>query len=75
MTSTFPHIVRKTPAVLRAVAKEAGLTPEQYRIGTLKAVSCEIGNLLDPATIELHPDYSEVWERLLNQVETAIADG
>jgi hypothetical protein len=75
MKSTYPHVVCKTPAVLRAVAAQVGLTPEQYRIGTLKAVSCEIGNLLDPATIDMHPDYREVWERLLNQVETAIADG
>lgn len=75
MTSTYPQITHFTPAVLEAVCKEHGTTPEAYRLGTLKRLQCEIGNLLDPATIELHPDYREAWEDALQQVKIAIADG
>ena len=72
MYSTYPTIKHITPAVLRMAAEQSKQTPEEYRIGTLKRVDCEIGNLLDADVAELHPDHRDAFENLQRQVQIAI---
>ncbi|KKL55693.1 hypothetical protein LCGC14_2252860 [marine sediment metagenome] len=72
MYSTYPTIVHFTPAVLRAASKQANITPDEYRLGTLKRVETELGNLLDPGVTELHPDHRESLEDLHRQVRIAV---
>ena len=72
MYSTYPTITTITPAVLRAVAAKSDLTPKQYRLGTLKRVDCELGNLLDNGVADLHSDHRVAIEDLQKQVQIAI---
>lgn len=74
MTSTFPQIAKYTPAVLAAHCNHSGLTTEQLRVATLKRVQCELGNILDPQTVDLHPDHREALDDLMLHVRLAIAD-
>jgi hypothetical protein len=74
MYSTFPTITKYTLAILEATCKEAGVTPETYRMGTLKRVGCELGNLLENALNEMHPDDRAALESLHQQVRCALAD-
>lgn len=73
--NTFPIIVRATPAVLAMEAQRAGLTPESYRLGTLKRVEVEVANALDCDAFAAEPELAEVFRDLLRQVQIAVADG
>lgn len=74
MYSTYPTIAKYTPAILEAACKQDNMTPEAYRMGTLKRVECELGNLLENALNELHPDDRAALENLHRQVRCALAD-
>jgi hypothetical protein len=67
-------IVRATPAVHEAYCRSRGLTTEGIRLGALKRVDCELGNLLDHPPEGLHPDHKEALEDLRWQVRIAIGD-
>lgn len=70
--NTFPIVVCATPAVLTAEAQSAGLSIENYRLGTLKRADVEIANLLDDETLDLH--WREIFLHLSRQVRIAIGD-
>ena len=72
MYSTFPTVVCATPAVLAAEAQRAGLSVEEFRLGTLKRCDVEIANLLDDETLD--PHWRDIFVHLVNQVRVAIGD-
>ena len=73
MYSTFPIVVCATPAVLAAQAASAGLSVEDYRLGTLKRCDVEIANLLDDETLD--QNWRDIFTDLLHQVRIALGDG
>ena len=73
MYSTFPIVVCATPAVLAAEAQRAGLSVEDYRLGTLKRCDTEIANLLDDETLD--PNWRDIFFDTLLQIRIAIGDG
>lgn len=75
MKSTFPVIATATPAVLAMEARRAGVTPEQYRVGTLKRVEVEILNVLESKGFAANTEFADIFGDLLRQVQIAIADG
>ena len=74
MHSTYPTITKYTPAVLRAHCEQIGVTADALRLGTLKRAECEIGNLLENALTNLHPDEKGALENLHRAVRLAIGD-
>lgn len=68
------HVTKYTPAVLRGICKKEGITVDEYRIGTLKRVVCEIDNLRRDAITPLDPHDDRALEDLRQQVRIAIAD-
>lgn len=74
MQSTYPRIARYTPAVLDMACRERNLTPEQFRLNTLKRVECDLGNFLESHAEPLHPDEEVYLTDLHRQVRLALAD-
>jgi len=72
MFNTYPTIVCATPAVLAAEAERAGLSVEDYRLGTLKRCDVEIANLLDDETLD--QNWRDIFDHLLRQVRVSIGD-
>jgi hypothetical protein len=73
MTS-YTSIQRFTPAVLAAVCRQKGLTPEQLRLGTLKSVEAELDAFLRNPLLDLHADDHAALEDLRSRVRLAIGD-
>lgn len=72
MLSTFPKIVKYTPAVLQAAAAQNAMSIDEYRLGTLKRCQCELGNLIESA--DLNPDEIIVINDLYSQIRCSIGD-
>ncbi|WP_018234255.1 hypothetical protein [Thioalkalivibrio thiocyanodenitrificans] len=73
MHITSPGETSATKAVLVAECNKRGMTPERYRLGTLKRAECEISNILDRPLSEMHPDDRAALNDLRRQIQVAIA--
>lgn len=57
---------------LSVYCAETGLSVDEVRLGTLKRVDCELGNLLDNNLNALHPEDRAGLEDLRRQVRLAL---
>lgn len=74
MYSTFPTIAKYTPEVFDAACRQHKVTPEEFRLGTLKTVECYLDAFLENPLNDLHPDDRAVLEDLHKRVRLAIGD-
>lgn len=73
MTS-YTSIQKYTPAVLAAVCKQKGMTPEEIRLGTLKRAEVELRNFLENNAIPIHLEDRSALAALRDSIRLAIGD-